>query len=273
MKNLEKFYICYANLACEITAPSKWKKYLKKLYSKSTILNFSDEKPLVSSIAKLKIQERELDNPECKFITHKDDLLLFEIQTSQHTLFLFPLIHQLVARIFNILFHLNGGFVLHASSILINDQVFIFAGKPGRGKSTIVDFLKNEFPTSKILSDNSAFIINKSKSFILFPSPYIEANRIDLFQQSYQNKKPFEINSIYFPFHANNNAIIPLGFDEKIALIQENSLIPYDSDILFAKDQKKTFAKTIFSFASSQKINRLDFTKNKLFIKLLPLNI
>jgi hypothetical protein len=272
MKNKKNFYIKYAEVACKISSSPEWKKYLKKLYSKSSILNFSETKPNVKIIANLQIKELNFNEPELKFITHKNDLLSYVIETSKHPLFFFPTVHQLLARIFNILFHLNGGFVLHASSLLIDNNVFIFSGESGRGKSTIVDILKNKFVHSMILSDNSAFISKEKSSFVLYPSPYMESNRIEMIQQNLSNKKPFNIKAVYFPFHSKKNTVDELTFSEKISLIQKNSHIPYQSSILFEEKTRKQFAKIIFAFVGTQEIYKLNFTKSSSFRKKLSLD-
>lgn len=259
------FYLSFANVACEVHAPKEWQKYFIKLYASTQLLHYSTTRPACEQIAAVTIHTANSRQVKLKFVTRKS-LLEYDVYASDYPLFLFPSVHQCFARIFNILFHLAGGFVLHASSILMNDRVFIFAGESGRGKSTIADLFHQHFPESFILSDNSAFIQRKDNQFVLYPSPYMEANRVYEGRIIPQTPPPYLIQEIYFPFHAEKNQVTSLSFIEATQLIQKNSHIPYNPSKLFSPQAKTNFAKEIFDFIHTVSPQKLEFVKTKAFL-------
>jgi hypothetical protein len=261
----QTFYIMYANVACKIIAPGQWSKYFAKLYRQSAVVHYTTSRPKCKYIACITIICRNSKFVFCKFST-KPNPLLYKIFTSNDPLYLFPSVHQLIARILNIQFHLAGGFVLHSSAILIEGRILLFTGESGRGKSTIVDMIHHHKPQSFILSDNSTFIRQNGKNFVVYPSPYFEANRINTIQTVLPIKAPYTIGAVYFPFHATHNKVVKLTFREKILLIQKNSHIPYKPDVLFTASEKIKFSKTIFRFVRNTKIQKLEFVKNSSFM-------
>lgn len=256
------FYIRYANLECKVSAPLTWYKYFFKLYEYSDILSCS-KKSLRSSLhAAVTIEEVKSKDIYLRFQVDPG-LKKYYIEASNAPLFLFPSTHQFISRIFNILFHLSGGFVLHASSILVDDKAYVFVGGSGRGKSTIVDLIKKEVPESYILSDNSAFILKKSGKFYIYPSPYLEANRMECLQTKFAKPPPYYIQKTLFTYPSKKNTIKNIPFTQKIKLIQLNSHIPYSPKKIFNKDQLANYGKTIFLFIDKVKIDRLEFSREK----------
>jgi hypothetical protein len=164
------------------------------------------------------------------------------------------------------MFHRSGGFVLHASSVHSNGRTYVFAGTSGRGKSTIADIIAQKHPGTLILSDNSAFIRKQNGRFVLFPSPYIEPNRLAMLQTKFRPLPPYEIDAVYFPFHAKKNIVSDLSIHDKISFIQQNSHIPSAPGILFTKSETTAFAKTVFSFIQDVPIHKLEFVKSSAFL-------
>lgn len=264
MPKNKPFYINYFNLSCRVYCSEEWKKYFRKMYSASSLISFSELQTESSLMATLDLIEEKSNVPKMEFVADENDLFRYEIRVSNFALFFFLSVHQLIARIFNILFHLDGGLVLHASSILFNDKAYIFAGHSGRGKSTLVDFFHEKYKDSTILSDNSAFIRKEENKFLLHPSPYLESNRIFQSQKTLNLNKAFEIDAVYFPFHGLKNEISELSFSEKTTLIQQNSHIPYSPEVLFKdnKELRKIFAKNFFLFTNNVPIYKLAFLKD-----------
>ena len=265
MKKNKTFFVIYAGVACGIEAPAEWCKYFKKLYEQSETIKYTDTRPRFKNIASLVIRETTANHTELKLIA-LPGLHKYEVIASSAPILLFPAVHQFISRILNIMFHLSGGFVLHASSIHTEKKVFLFAGESGRGKSTIVDFIHLHKPESYILSDNSAFIRKIQNTFVVYPSPYLEANRLAMLQSHLPDGSPYPISAVYFPYHALHNNIVKLPFREKIQLIQKNSHIPYQSKILLTASQTSLFGKTIFDFIRTVNIRKLEFVKNNSFI-------
>lgn len=265
MANNKIFYINYADLKCKVTAPSGWPKYFKKLYENSDILSYSEASNENKVDASLLINLVESDDVLIKFRSEKN-FKKFIIKASNAPIFLFPSVHQFVSRIFNILFHLSGGFVLHSSSILVRDKAIFFVGESGRGKSTIVDLIHSTNSEYKILSDNSVFIKKKDNHYVMYPSPYLEANRLNFIQMSLSKKPPYKIGAVFFPYHAELNGIKKLSFKEKIELIQKNSHIPFQPAKLFKKRGIVNFGRLIFDYVDSVDMYKLEFVNNHTFI-------
>lgn len=248
-----------------VRAPAEWCKYFRKLYKHSHILTYTETPPGAKYSATLTIKETDSASVTLEFIPGSD-LKTYQVQASNTPLFLYPSVHQLISRILNIMFHLSGGFVLHASAIHTGKEVLLFAGESGRGKSTIVDYICQKWPDSIILSDNSAFIRRMGKSFVVYPSPYLEVNRLRTLQSNLPPYPPYKISAVYFPFQEKANKVMELEFGEKIRLIQKNSHIPYRPDLLFDNSQIRGFSKLIFGFVESVKILKLEFVNDASFL-------
>ncbi len=65
----------------------------------------------------------------------------------------------------------HNGFILHASSVSIGDNGIVFLGPSGRGKSTIMNMLKDEM---KSLGDDSVIIRKCENDYYLYQTPFIE---------------------------------------------------------------------------------------------------
>lgn len=260
IKTKKIFYLYYAKLECKVIVNSgEWSKYFNKLYSNSQFLTYSDRKIASIQSAILNITSVPSENPFIKFRAEKG-YKIFYIDAADVPIFLFPSVHQFVARIFNILFHFSGGFVLHSSSILVNNEAILFVGESGRGKSTIVDKMK-EFNTNYyILADNSAFVKKLNGKFMMYPSPFIEPNRISLLHTKVPTDPPYKVSAVFFPSHANRNRVSNLSFDNRLNLIKRNTHIPYKSEKLFNHKQLVVFSREIFSFVDSVNMYSLEFT-------------
>jgi hypothetical protein len=260
------FYVNYAGLECAIIAPEQWRKYFKKLYEASDTLSYSEQSIHSKFKGTLTIQETKSSNIYLNFRNTCLLRTMFTVKVSNAPIFLFPSVHQCVARIFNILFHVSGGFVLHSSSLLIGDKASLFVGESGRGKSTIVDRLHIHNPSSFILSDNSAFIKRESSKFVVYPSPYLETNRLASLQRSLPEHPPYEIDLMFFPYHANTNCVLPLLFEEKIKLLQLNSHVPFQTKKLLSVQEIRNLGNLVFNLARSVKMYNLGLVKDTSFL-------
>lgn len=260
------FYIQYAGLECAITAPEEWRKYFRKLYEPSSILSYSDESTRSKFRGSLTIEEISSHDVCLTFKNSYIQRTRFHVSVSDAPLFLFTSVHQCIARIFNILFHISGGFVLHSSSLLKDNKVSLFVGESGRGKSTIVDALHAHNPSSVILSDNSAFIKRETSKFVAYPSPYIETNRLASLQRSFPAPPPYEIDVIFSPYHACRNHIAPLVFEEKIKLVQQNSHVPFQIEKLLNKKEIRLLGNLVFNLVCSVDMYKLGLVKNTSFL-------
>lgn len=69
------------------------------------------------------------------------------------------------------LFTSKNCFMLHGSAALVSDGAYVFLGKEGAGKSTIVKFLHAQFPA---LADDSFIIKFEQNYYYLYQSPFID---------------------------------------------------------------------------------------------------
>lgn len=63
------------------------------------------------------------------------------------------------------------GFILHGSASNINGRAFLFTGKNGVGKSTIMKLLKEKYPA---LADDTVIIKREGSEYFLYQTPFIE---------------------------------------------------------------------------------------------------
>lgn len=83
----------------------------------------------------------------------------------------------------------SNGFGIHSSSVVINNNAYLFLGKSGAGKSTIVKLLENKF---RPLSDDLSIVKKVNKEYFVYQLPVIEKNpRIWKSSRSYPLKKIF----------------------------------------------------------------------------------
>lgn len=84
-------------------------------------------------------------------------------------------IHQFQLILMQVLFWLlvNKGFIVHCSAIKIHDQVILFLGKQGAGKSTAANLLADKY---EVLADDSGIIKEEKGKYYFYQGPNIEKN-------------------------------------------------------------------------------------------------
>ncbi len=65
----------------------------------------------------------------------------------------------------------NRGFIIHASAAIGKKGAYVFTGKSGSGKSTIVKLIKHRY---RVVADDSIIIKKEGGSFYLYSTPFIE---------------------------------------------------------------------------------------------------
>ncbi len=65
------------------------------------------------------------------------------------------------------------GFILHSSAANIRGKAYLFLGKSGAGKSTVITLLKKEYQS---LADDSVIIKKEEGVFYLYQTPFFEKN-------------------------------------------------------------------------------------------------
>jgi len=109
---------------------------------------------------------------------------------------------QLELVLHNILHNLlkTSGIILHSSSVCIKNKAYLFTGRPGIGKSTIMKILSSKYQP---IADDSIIIKKENNYYYCYQTPFIESN--SFFNK---NKEKFEIGKIFFPRKSTENRII-----------------------------------------------------------------
>lgn len=196
MKNI---YFVFANFGCKIQGSNQQVNYIKKCYSKSPFgIYIKDDKPEgLDKLAKLRIKTTCNLQHNTEHFLLKSDMrrLFFTLNCSENLFFLYPVIEQVLRKIFYIMFFKSDGFVLHASATILNNRAFIFSGESGVGKSTVVLILKRENKDAKIIADNNVYIKKINNSFFIYPPAFLEWN---LSREIAIVSRPYLIEKLYF---------------------------------------------------------------------------
>lgn len=139
-------------------------------------------------------------------------------------------------------------FILHASTILINDRAFLFTGRSGIGKTTMATFLK---PMYKCIGDDLICIRKKATKYIAYSLPLrTKVRKLNL------TAKGYEIKSIF-----------SLKQTRKCTIIKENNksqiLSKFLSQIILHETHKKTIISNILCLSSRVDYYQFNFSLNK----------
>lgn len=176
MKNTILFNIANINFLIELLQPysdldkiykKKLKKYIYARYYPFLINN--DNFLNLKNFIKIQLKS----DSEINFIRKKNNLYFFFYHEFNKQILVpyhigtnyFDLLIKLI-----LIKNLKNGFLIHSSSVLINNRAYIFLGKSGSGKSTIVTFLKR---ISKVFSDDLSLIKkDQDNQMYIFPNPF-----------------------------------------------------------------------------------------------------
>lgn len=85
-----------------------------------------------------------------------------------------PIQFQIILRqILSELLIQKQGVVVHCSAIKYDNQAYLFLGKPGAGKSTVMSLLSKKFLS---LADDSGIIKKEGNNYFFYQTPYLEKN-------------------------------------------------------------------------------------------------
>lgn len=109
-------------------------------------------------------------------------ITFYHISLNQFMLILVQILQMLIKE--------NNGFFIHSSASKINGTSVLFTGRSGAGKSTIVNFLNQQYPA---LADDTVIIRQKNGRYLCFQTPLIEKN-----SRIKKESKGYRIDRIYF---------------------------------------------------------------------------
>lgn len=142
----------------------------------------------------------------------------------------------------------NQGFILHASSCLINKEGYLFLGSSGAGKSTIINLIKNK---KVILSDDQIIVKRERGKYYLYQTPFLEKNQ---YQKSFRR---YRLGKIFFIVKDKKKKIMKLKKDEK--------LIGRLTNQLWLREKLKNFS-LIIDFFKKNDFYQLNFNQKSFYI-------
>ena len=158
----------------------------------------------------------------------------------------------------NLLLLQNEGFLLHASALKINKESYIFCGKQGSGKSTILKLAPEYDP----LNDDAAIIKTFKGKFLIQSSPFYEKNRIKKLNVL------LPINKVFFLQKAKKNQLYQPKAAQKLRRLISN---------VYIKKESKEINQLIYTNLNSLCYNMVKyvpmyvmaFKKDKSFINMI----
>lgn len=158
----------------------------------------------------------------------------------------------------------NEGFLLHASSIKKGDYGYVFAGKSGSGKSTVIKIVQN---TNLPLNDDFAIIRKVRGQYYVFSSPFYETNPVP------RKKLQVPLKGVYFLYKSSRNKVERLTSNsEKISKVMSLVLIPPSLNSVTKKDSNYFLERSwqvLEKFVSNNFFYLLYFKPDKDFLNLI----
>ena len=259
-----KAFFSFARLTCLIRGPEKDIAYILKSYKKSPFTKFISEKEPKNNYLKadliLNIEDPTNKNSDFFRLKSNPKKLEFKLSCTQNTFFVFPVIEQVLRKIFYIMLFKDNGFVLHASAVSYNSRAIIFTGKSGSGKSTIVNILKKN-QSFNIFADNNVYIKRKNNKFVVYKSPFLEWSVIH--SQELNPNDTLEIASVYILNKSSSNSFGDIIFSQAASQIARQIQLPVASltEQEIAKSRKLVFD-FITQHLEKESIKYLNFMKD-----------
>lgn len=161
----------------------------------------------------------------------------------------------------------KGGLILHASAIQHKQAAVLFAGREGRGKSTIVQLI----PEYEVLNDDFAILRCTASGYDVYSSPFYETNEFP------KQKKRVTLSRLFFLRHASEAAVMPMSRTEammQIALLTLNPLSFMSKSWKgFSSWYQKDIGTSVLTAAKQLSLripcNLLQFRKDRSFLPLI----
>jgi hypothetical protein len=128
----------------------------------------------------------------------------------------FWLFNELLRSVFIIELAHQGGFLLHASSLIKSGKAWLFIGHPGAGKST----MRRLYPEKLCLGDDLAIIRQIGSSRYLYGSPFYART-----QTSYPNQR-FPLGPIFTVKLSSHYLLEKLSFPQNAQVLIEQCFLP-----------------------------------------------
>jgi hypothetical protein len=164
----------------------------------------------------------------------------------------------------------EGGLLIHSSSLIIKNQSFLFVGKPGVGKSTILKIAKNY----QTLGDDTSVIEKINGEYKHFPSPFHSENYVlPVLGKNYPPRAIFIIRK------SSEDKLIPISPKKALLnLMTQIRFLPTDEEIQVSPGVRVSFLPKTFldlllepcwAFLNKTPAYCLYFTKTPKFLSLI----
>lgn len=113
----------------------------------------------------------------------------------------------------------HGGFLLHASAVVLDDKAYLFSAPSGTGKSTHTSLWLKEFPGAQILNDDKPAIRITEDGIFVYGTPWSGKTNLNL------NRK-VPLQGIAFLQRGEKNSITPLSSIKALEMILNQTVRP-----------------------------------------------
>lgn len=148
--------------------------------------------------------------------------------------------------------------IIHASSLIINGSGYIFCGKRGAGKSTVIKLTNDYTP----LSDDAAIIKKEKSKYYIYPS-YLDSKRCNI-----SGKHKTLLEKIFIIQKKDKTLIKNITPDKIMQKLLKNNFLVF-LGFLGTAEEKNILIRFCLDLASSVPVQKLYFTKSREFLKLL----
>ena len=257
MNPIKHFGLKFAGFSCAFTSTPEFYRYIKKYYGETTVSITEVQNKDISATCVVSHKNGSFGYSSLNIHQHN---LKFRINIQGTLHFYYPLLSNILQRMYASLFYAYGGIVLHGSAVLANNQAYLFLGPSGSGKTTIarVSEMNHGY---QILADNHLFLKSSDEGVFLYPFPF------DTFHNRNPIHRSYPVANAFFILQSNTNKITPLDFKQARSCFTANVQIQTSQ---FGDETANTlWEKALFSLFASGKLSLLHFRKDGLFWKLI----
>ncbi len=254
MVHMDTYWIRFAGLCCRVTSPPGVKHIVRKYFVGTYVSVLSGVPKGHDPVAQLSIRQKEATHNVTRLGFTQDGLrFTVAMQGSLH--FYYPLLAQVLQRVFMVLFERTGGIVFHASAVESKGKAYVFVGESGRGKTTVAR-LSQHLYNLKVLADNQVFIRKYGGDFYVCPFPFSQ------FHKDGETAR-LAIAAFYLLHKSSSFVVRSLSFLEGLRALEREIQVLSASDIPSETSISPLLRRAIFDFSKSVTIRRLYFRKGK----------
>lgn len=254
VKQTEIFWIQFAELYCKVTATSGMKAFFHKYFSGSYVTFFDNNPKTSAQTAELIVCQKPSESSKTSVVI-KNDKLRFSMLINGLPHFYYPLLTNVLHRIFTASCFYNGGIVFHASSVESRGKAYVFVGESGKGKTTVAR-LSSDLYGMRVLADNQVFIRKNRGKYLVYPFPFTQYNKD-------AKIACLPIASFYLLHQSAAFAVKSLSFIESVRALENEIQVHIADDAPMNDPHQLMLRRTIFDFAKSVTIKRLHFLPGK----------